>query len=166
MSDIKTTKEIRDDLSGVDFSQNGEIVLSIELTDLPKEILTHLALHGIAQKLGDSYAGIKDPSEAVTKATSVKERLVVGDWKAARTSASPRSTQLAEALASVFKKTVDEAITVIASLDKGQIADLRKDASVSAALQSIAAKRAAEKAAKANADLKGAAPSGLSNLFG
>lgn len=144
---MKINKVIREDLTGVDFTDvEGNVLLSVNLKDLPKEILTNLALHGIAQKVGDSYAGVKVQSEAVDKAKAVADRLVAGDWRAARQAASPRATQLAEALATAFGKTLEEANAALAKLSEDQIKELRKRPAIKLELQKIQAKKAAAKA--------------------
>lgn len=160
-------KIVREDLSGVDFVENDKVLLSVDVKDLSKEILQNLALHGISQKVGDSYVGCKSTEEAMEKAAAVVERLKQGNWNAVRTASSPRATQLAEALAEAYDKTVEEAITALSKLTDEQKKAVRKDARVKAALESIKARKAAERAEKLAQEAQGDDVSDLTGqLFG
>lgn len=159
-------KVIREDLSGVDFIEDDKVLLSVDVKDLNKEILQNLALHGLSQKIGDSYAGVKNTDEAMEKAGAVVDRLKAGDWKAARTAASPKSTQLAEALAEAYGKTLEEAVAALSKLDDDQKKAVRKDAKVKAALERIKAENAAKKAKDLAAKAKESDDATVAGLFG
>jgi len=145
-------KAIAEDLSGVTLSFSDEQNMTVNLSDLPPEIVTHLALHGLSQKLGDAYSGEKDVAVARGKAEAVAKRLVNGDWKAVREGGGGRITDLAHALATVTGRTIEEAVGVIEGMTKEAKKDLRNHAQIKAELARITAERAAEAAERAKAD--------------
>lgn len=141
-------KETTDTGVVVHFTDGEEV--RVELDDLPAEIVHNLAKHGLAQKLGDSYAGEKELEVAKAKAKKVAERLVAGEWKAVReASGGGRITDLATALARVTGKDLAECVEVITGMDKEQKKALRGHPQVKLALKELAAERAREKAAAA-----------------
>lgn len=142
------TKETEGNSVRVAFT-DGE-VLEVSLDQLPEDIVRHLALHGLSQKLGDSYAGEKDVEVAKAKAKKVAERLQAGEWKAVREgSGGGRITDLAQALARVTGKELAECVSVITDMDKEQKKALRQHPQIQVALKEIAAERAKAKAAEA-----------------
>lgn len=144
----KATKAITDTGVGIDF-ENGEH-LTVKLTQCSEEIVRRLALHGLSQKLGDSYAGA-EADEAYGLAENVAQRLIAGDWQAARASGggTSRVSALVEALATATGKTIDEALAVIKEMSDDQKKQLRAHPSVTSELAKIAATKAAAKAEKA-----------------
>jgi len=137
------TKKIADDLSGVAIEFSSGERLAANLADLTAEIITQLALHGLSQKLGDSYAGEKDVSVAKVKAGKVLERLVAGDWRAVREGGGGgRITDLAQALADITGRTIEEAVSRIEDMDKDEKSALRKHKKIKARLAEIAYERA------------------------
>lgn len=142
------SKDILEDLTGVVISfADGETV-EVKTTDLSDEIFTRLALHGLSQKLGDSYSGEGDITVARTKVEGVVTRLKAGDWKATREGGGGRITALAQALARVTGRTVAEATAVIDGMTKEAKASLRKHSGIKVALADIAAEKAKEAAEK------------------
>jgi len=144
----KATKSIDGDLLNVKFEESGD-ELSVNLSEIPQEIIHRLAMHGLSQKIGDSYAGV-DASEAFAKASAVSKDLLDGNWSTRVAAAGPRTTQLAEALAAATGKTLDEAASVLENMDDDAKKDLRKHPQIKvhlAALKAAAAAKAAEKAA-------------------
>lgn len=144
-------KNVAEDMSGVTIAFTNGNKLTVNLADLQPEIVTHLALHGLSQKLGDSYSGEKDLEVALAKAQGVAQRLADGNWKAVREGGGSRITDLAQALAAVTGREIGEAVALIENMDKGQKSDLRKHAQIKAKLAEIAAERAAKAAQAAEA---------------
>lgn len=145
----KASKKIDGDVIRITFEETND-TLEADLNNLPGDIVQRLAMHGLSQKLGDSYAGV-DAAEAFEKAKAVLDELQKGEWSTRVAAAGPRTTQLAEALASVTGKTVEEAAGIVENMDDDQKKDLRKHPHIKAALADIraqAAKEAAEKARK------------------
>lgn len=74
-----------------------------ELTKLPNPMQLRAMLHGISQKLGDTYADGDDPIAGVTAAFN---SLVDGEWSQ-RGESGPRDSILLEALAALHPRTAD-----------------------------------------------------------
>jgi hypothetical protein len=64
--------------------QNGDN-LEILIDNLPEHLIPHLVVHGLGQKIGDSYAGVKgDVNAAIQNAQAVIDQLLAGEWNAKR----------------------------------------------------------------------------------
>lgn len=150
----KCTKKVREDLSGVDFDFVDGTSLGIALSDLPEEIVKNLALHGLSQKVGDSYAGTETVEDAISQANGVAARLKAGDWKAAREGGGgrPKITLIVEALHRATGKELEECRELVASMEDDAVKELKKHPQVHAHITAINAERAAERAAKAAED--------------
>ena len=145
----KATKKVTD--GGVDISFESGDSLIVNLDSLDQSIVTKLALHGLSQKLGDSYAGA-ELSEAFELASSVASRLLAGEWAQAREGGgSTRVSMLVEALAAATGKSNDEALEVVKGMSDDQKKELKKHPAIAKELATIAAERAVEKAARAEA---------------
>ena len=138
----------------------GALVLCARLGDLPPNLVTRAALHGINQKLADRYAG---PEKSVVEVVPGWEQLLEGDWDAG---SNGLPDYFAEAYAHVKGKEVPEIRTTISRIlaggDEAKIAHLRGWATeprIVAAIAKIKAVRAAERA-KAAAVAAKAAPAG------
>lgn len=149
-------KDVHEDMTGVTINFTDGTPLTVNLSDLPDEMLTHLALHGLSQKLGDSYSGEQDVAAARALATAVFDRLKEGNWKAVREGGGGgRISDLAQALANVTGQSLEDCVTKLADMEKDQKAGLRKHAKIKAELAKIAAERAqaaADKAASGESD--------------
>lgn len=124
--------------------------LSLSAGELSNEIKTRALMHGLKQKVCDSFAGLKTPQEALEKASAVVEALLNGDWTT-RTEGegSPRVTQLARALSMVLGKPIEEAVEVISGLSDERKKLLGKNKDIKVAIAKIReeeARRAAEEA--------------------
>jgi len=128
----------------------------VELDSLPNKIQRLLALHGLSQKLGDSYASVKgDVAAAQAKFEAVLTQLQAGEWKKAREAGEGGSkiTELAEAIARFKGLTdaagVEKANKVVAAASKEQIATWRANTKLKAIIAQIRAEKAAARAAEA-----------------
>lgn len=137
----------------------------ISLSDLTPEIVQNLALHGLSQKGGDSYAGAGTEADPLATAKAnldaVLENLKAGNWTV-RTggTAGPRATMLAEAVARATGKELEECVEMVTELrtkaeaedasddDKKRFQALKDHPAVKSALSDIRAERAAAKAEK------------------
>jgi hypothetical protein len=154
------TKAVAEDLSGVTVTFEDDNTVSVLLSDLSDEIVTQLALHGLSQKLGDSYSGEANLAVAKGKAEAVAGRLAKGDWKAVReSSGGGRISDLAQALATVTGRTLEEAVAVIENMDKEKKSALRKHPAVNAETKRIAL-------ARAEASVTGTGGEDLASLIG
>ena len=144
------SKVISEALDGVTVKFMDDSVLDVKLADLSEEMIVHLALHGLSQKLGDAYSGEKDLVVAFGKAKAVAKRLIENNWKAVREGGGGgRITDLAKALAAVTGRDLAEVVERIELMDKDEKKNLRAHAQIKVKLAEITAARAAEAAAKA-----------------
>lgn len=58
----------------------GTEVMEFNITELNDSIKSHLAMHGLSQKLGDSAAGADDSAEAMKYIMGTWEVLAKGEW--------------------------------------------------------------------------------------
>lgn len=124
----------------------------VELGSLPPNIQNMLALHGLAQKLGDSYASVKgDVAAAVEKYTAVLNQLMAGEWKKAREAGEggARTTELAAAIARFKNVEVERANAVVAKATPEQIKTWKGNAKIKAIIAEIRAENAKARAEKA-----------------
>ena len=136
-------KVVPEDNSGVSLQFTDGENLTVNLADLSPEMVTQLALHGLSQKLGDSYSGEKDVEVARAKANAVAERLAKGEWKATRDgSGSGRITDLAHAIVRVTGRTLEEVVSMLEEKTKEEKAAIRKNKAVKKALLEIQLERA------------------------
>jgi len=133
--------------------ENGNTLICA-LADLSPETVVQLALHGLSQKEGDSYAGNKDQAEVL--AGNVWDNLTDGNWSV-RGEGGPRVTQLVRALvmrlaAEGKEITESDAATKVAEFDDDKKKALTAALTAELAqIKSADAQRAAE-AAKKKAD--------------
>lgn len=148
------SKQIADDMSGVTLNFSDDAEITVNLDDLDEDIVRHLALHGLSQKLGDSYSGESDVAVARAKAQAVADRLSSGDWRATREGgAGGRITDLAHALAALTGKEISEAAAVIEGMEKEEKKALRAHPQIKVKLAEISAERAKAAAEKAGAGI-------------
>jgi hypothetical protein len=156
----KASKTVEGNVLTVDFVDDTQV--SCDLTKLPDEIKTQLALHGLSQKVGDSYAGADSIEAARAAAQRVVDDLIAGRWTAQRAGGGggPRVTQLAEALARVATASADlpdmsieEAVEVVSDMEDEQKKALRANAAIKAAMAEIKLERAKKEASEGGASL-------------
>lgn len=124
--------------------------LECKISDLPQEIITKLAIHGMNAKVGDSAA---DPNtDALEQMTSVWEQLKAGEWNVrSGGDGSPRVTQLAEALVRATGQNMETVVSKLGEMSDDQKKDLRKHPDVAAAIEDIKLEKAKAKAKAAKA---------------
>lgn len=122
----------------------------VALSDLPQEIQLNLALHGLSQKLGDSYASVKgDVNAAKEKFAATLKQLLAGEWAAKREGeGSSKVTELAEAIARIKGVEVAVANAAVGKATDEQIKGWKANAKVKAVIAEIRAEKAAKRAAK------------------
>jgi hypothetical protein len=98
----KKDYDIEAGISTITFT--GGHVITARFADFPENIKTALGLHGLNQKLGDSYAGSKgDVDDAIESAQSVLEQLLAGEWSKTREAAGPRPSMVADAVVNTLR---------------------------------------------------------------
>ncbi len=133
----KVAKKVVDE-NGVTFSFiNGE-ELTCNLHDLPEAIVHKLALHGLSQKVGDSYAGAESVSEALGMAGSTWNNLVSNQWA----TKSQRGRKTVAAMARGLGKSYSECLEVWTAMSKEKKAALKKHPTILKAMAEIDLERA------------------------
>lgn len=127
-----------------------------KLSDLSETIRTQLALHGLSQKLGDSYAGAESLEAARGSVTGTLQQLVNGTWTQRSSGGGSKTSDLAEAVAQLKNAPVEDVAAKLAQLSDEDVKAIRANAKVKAIMAEIKAKRAAEKARAAKKDAKDA----------
>jgi hypothetical protein len=143
---------------------------SVNLADLPPDVVTRLAVHGLSQKVGDSYASAGKAENPLGYAKeAVKEtieQLIAGLWRVTAGPGEPRVTQLARAVARAFGITEEAAVATFTDKEesmseeeyKAFVKQVKADPAVKKALLDIKAEdafTAAEKAPQGESTLKG-----------
>lgn len=150
---IKVADKSYDEEAGIFsivFSDGSES--DVELDSLPAAIVRNLALHGLSQKLGDSYASVKgNVAEAKEKYEAVLTQLRAGDWRKQREGGegATRVTELAAAIARFRNAPIEKANALVAQATPEQKKSWQANAQIKAVIATIRAEKAAAKAAKA-----------------
>lgn len=126
------------------FADKKGTQLECAIAGLNAEMVQQLAIHGLAQKVGDSYAGADSVEEAIANATEVWKNLQAGNFNVR---SSGTGGILAEALARIKGMSVDEVSAALSEMDEDGIDKLKKNAKVKAVIAVIRGERAAAKAA-------------------
>ena len=161
MAERKVSKTVTE--TGVDFEFFDGSALSAQLAELTPEMQTKLALHGLSQKIGDSYSG-EEAVNCQTIAEATFKSLVEGNWSSRSGGAGPRISQLAEALARATGEELQDCVAKIAEMDDEKKKDLKAHPAIKAIIAEIKLEKATADAAKTAAE----ADSGddLSSLLG
>lgn len=162
----------KDAPAGVAFKAGDETIVALALSELSPDVVTRLAVHGLAQKIGDSYAGAADEADPLAAAKAwiaeTVDQLKKGDWRVAAVGGGPRASLLAKALARATGQSLEDAIAVVDLLPDEDVGDqpgkktLRK--ALKAQMAEISAEEAQARAAKAKG--QGGDTAGLQALFG
>lgn len=173
---IKVADKDYDETTGT-FSivfSNGKSA-EITLDSLPGNIQKMLALHGLSQKLGDSYASVKgNVEEAMQRFEAVVTQLQSGEWRKTRAEGnnegSGKVTELAAAIARFRDAPIEKANAVVAKASPEQKKAWQANAQIKAIIATIRAEKAAERAksalatADANPDAAAAADADISAI--
>lgn len=132
------------------FAHGEELI--IDAAELANNIKESLLVHGLRQKISDSYAGCTTPQEAMEAARSVAEALSKGEWSSRGTGeGGSRVTQLAKALSMVTGQPLEAAVEVVSNMSDENKKNLGANAQIKLAIATIQAEKAraaAEEAAK------------------
>ena len=148
-------KHAQPGIVNLDFKFNSGEVITVDLNEIPDNIKSILAWHGLSQKLGDAYAGAeKSTSTPEDLLRGVLEQLVAGDWVRKGEGTGPRVSLITEA---VVRAKVAAGVD-FATIDQGALSErlkvkkLRDRAmatpQVAAEYENIKAERATERARK------------------
>jgi len=135
-----------------EFKFGDGTVLTVDVNALDEAVKYNLMMHGLMQKVGDSFAGAKgNYTVGIAAAEKVIEQLQSGQWTASRASGEtkPKTGELVVALANL--KGLDPAVVAVAveKATDDQRKAWRKHPAIAAEIARIRAEKAAERAAKA-----------------
>lgn len=140
------SKEYDMDTGVVDFTFGNGKTLQIDSNALSEDMRKQCMLHGISQKVGDSFAGVKGNfAEGVQNAQDTIEQLMAGIWKAARDDdAKPRLAELAEAISRIKTVPLEAATKAVEAGTEDQRKAWRANAKVKATIAQIRAEKASK----------------------
>ncbi len=151
MAEKKVSKAVSDTAVTFSFATGEEVEVAPK--DFSAEIQKQLMLHGLSQKLGDSYSG-EDADKCHAIFTGVLGNLTDGNWSArAGGGGAPRISQLADALARETGETVEKCVEVLAAMDDDKKKAVRSHPNIQVHLSEIKLEKASADAAKLKAEL-------------
>lgn len=115
---------------------------SVLMSEFNEEIVTHLALHGLKQKLSDPYAGAAgDPEKASGLFMKALDSLRAGEWAGKREGSTREEPidLLIKAVVQVTSKAEDAVRKVVEAMDKATRRKLRSNPEVAKAIIDIKA---------------------------
>jgi len=148
MATKKASKKVEGTTVTIEFA-TGQ-TLTANAADLPDEMKRNLIVHGLSQKLGDSYAGA-DEKEAFDCANRVLEGLMKGEWSTRGEGGGGRASMFLEALAAVLGLSLDEAKAKFDSKTEEEQAAIKNHPQIKTKTAEIKAARAQADLAKAQA---------------
>lgn len=123
---------------GVRFDFANGTDLECRLESLNDDTIRKLALHGLSQKVGDSYAGAESVGEGVGMAGAVWKNLQAGLWGAK----VQRGGKIVEAFSRATGQSIEACAERYAAMDEKQVKTLRKHPDIKRALAEMEAERA------------------------
>ena len=123
---------------------------TLTLDNLATDLIHKAALHGLKQKLSDSYAGATTVTEAKLAFEAVRDALQNGTWNAGRSSSGGIWV---EAIASAAAVTIEEALDKWNSLSEDEKKELKKHPQIKQCKAEIDLERAKKKAEGTELDL-------------
>ncbi len=122
---------------------NGRRII-IDVATLPPEMVMQLAVHGMKQKGGDSYASADDKGMSVDDCADGVLAIIDNLQRGVFNAGGDRATGgiVAEALARITGQDSEKCRAVVKAMDPAQLKELRKRADVKAAMLAIQAERA------------------------
>lgn len=144
-----------DDTTGtISFNYSNGTVLSIKTDDMPTEQIFNLIVHGLTQKVRDSFSSAKgDVEYAIGCSNKVLDNLMANRWTASRATGEgkPKSTELVEAIARLKGLPIETVAEIVEQADDAKRKIWRSNARIKAEIANIRAERAAAAAAKSSA---------------
>lgn len=140
------------DESKVLFGFKDGTTLEIGASQLNDDMKQRAMLHGLNQKIRDSFAGVKgDVAKGIENAKGVIEALLAGNWRQARGEgeAKPRIGELAEAISRLKAIDIETATKAVTEADDAKRKEWRAHPRIKAAIAAIRAEKAQAELAKA-----------------
>ena len=135
--------------SSITFTWADETTTEIALAGFNEAIIKRATLHGLSQKLGDSYSGAAgDVTKAKAMLMETLDALREGDWNRKGGGLSSGGIWV-EALAKAAGETLEAALTAWNEMDDATKAEMKKHTGVKLAKAEIEVERAKAKAVEA-----------------
>lgn len=128
----------------------GAHVEGIDISNLTEDIIHHATMHGLKQKIADSYAGLSTETEVHQAIKGVMETLLSGAWNSGR---STSGGIWVEALSRAAGVTLEEAAAKWNAIDEETQKGIKANAAVKQAKAEIELERAKKKATGESIDL-------------
>ena len=125
------------------FAWADESTTVVNLEDFSPELIERAAMHGLSQKLGDSYSGIKNVDDAQFAMREVIESLSAGDWN--RKGEAAGGVWI-EAIVQASGQAIADVVAKWAEMDDAAKAAVKKNPQVKLAKAMIDAAKAQAKA--------------------
>jgi hypothetical protein len=158
VAEVKTPKFCEKDYTDEGVAEfkfgNGTVVM-VNASDLSEDIRNNLMMHGLMQKIGDSYASARgDFTIGVAAAEKVIQQLMDGQWTASRASgeSKPKIGELVTALANLKGLDATVVATAVEKATDDQRKAWRKHPAIAAEIAKIRAEKAAARAKAAVAE--------------
>jgi hypothetical protein len=139
--------------TGASFTLGNGDTLSTFLGELPEEMVTRLAIHGLLQKIGDAASGFSKTSDyqgAFDAMAAVHDTLIDGQWT--RTGAGSGTTDLVTALANLTGKDTAIIQVEVDKWDEEKMKAIKARKDVKAEVKRIQLARAEAAASASNVD--------------
>jgi hypothetical protein len=133
------------------FEDAKKTTLALALSELSQEMIVELAIHGLSQKVGDSYASSETVAEAIESAKDVWANLKAGRFNSA---GGGLGGLLVEAIARLKKITIAEAAERLGGATEEQVEVIKKNSAVKNMMTVIRGERAVAKASDVDDDLE------------
>lgn len=128
-------------------NETAPTTISVKLDEFSPQIQTNLALHGLAQKLGDSFASAGGEVETAKELFfATLETLRSGEWAKAREGDGTRLNELIDAIARIKGVAVEKAQAAVAKATEEQLKNWKNAKAVKAVIAEMRAEKARAKA--------------------
>jgi hypothetical protein len=121
----------------------GKTTVTVDFSELSKEMIAKLALHGLKQKLADSAASSLTDAERIEKISGTADNLRAGVWNS---TGGGTTSLLVEAIARVKKCTIEQAQMAVDGLDDEKEKAVKNNAQIKLAIAQIKTERAEARA--------------------
>ena len=152
---VKFCEKDYTDEGQAEFKFGNGTTIKVDVNEFSDEMKTNLMMHGLMQKVGDSYASAKgDYTIGIAAAEKVIDQLRQDLWTASRASgpAKPKTGELVIALANLKGLAVEAVAPAVEAATDDQRKAWRKHPAIAAEIARLRAVKAQERAAKAEAE--------------
>lgn len=113
----------------------------VRLETFAEDLQLAFALHGVSQKLGDSYASAEGLEEAQEAFDQLLDQLLGGSWEKPRAEGKETGGMLARACAEAFECSIEKATAVVKGLNSKEKTAMELDPKVAPILARMRAER-------------------------